>query len=430
MSTPNAATDAKPRAPANTLVPDRELLLRVLNSGGDALRQCVQCATCSGVCALAAEQAPLPRKEMLWAQWGLKHRLMADVDLWLCHECNDCTRRCPRGARPGDVMAALRRECIVHYSFPRVLGRTANSPARLPWVLAACALLIGFGMWLWDSVGLAANDLAATGNRIAMSFSPRLPHSLLLTLFGSVMLFDAVVFAVGLHRFWHALAASSGLAATETRTAGASAPLGRVLRKIIWHNDFARCTEAAPRRVSHTLVLYAMVALGFVDVWIITARYNPLLGGLVYPLGLRDPWKLLANLAGIALVGGCMLMTRDRLRRRSDTARPTGTYSDWLLLALLLAVAFTGFVTEAFHFLRLDDVRFWAYLVHLVTVLTFFVLLPYSKLAHVAFRTVALIAAERSGQRQPVTALAGATKGSEVQSLQAQAAAPVAGGAP
>ena len=410
MTTVNPAPQTAQRAPASLLVTDRELLQRVLGSGGDALRQCVQCATCSGVCALAAELAPLPRKEMLWAQWGLKDRLMADADLWLCHECHDCTRRCPRNARPGDVMAALRRECIAHYSSPHFLGRAATEPAQLPWVVLGCALLLGSGMWLWDATGAGARELAARGARIVMPLSPQLPHGLLVALFGTVALFDCIVFAVGLHRFWYALTAAYCHAPTETQAAPETSPIGVVLRRLFWHHDFARCTQEAPRRASHTIVVYSMLALGVVDLWVLTARFNPLRSGLAYPLGITDPWKLLANLAGVALIAGCVLMTRDRMRRRLATAeagaRSTGTYSDWLLLGLLLAVALTGFVTEALHFMRVDELRVWAYLVHLVTVLTFFVLLPYSKLAHVAYRTVALIAAERQGLRRPIVALA------------------------
>ena len=63
--------------PRTILRPDRALIARVLGSGGEDLRRCMQCATCSSVCEILDGDEPGPRKEMLWAQWGLRDRLMA-----------------------------------------------------------------------------------------------------------------------------------------------------------------------------------------------------------------------------------------------------------------------------------------------------------------------------------------------------------------
>ena len=99
-----------------TLEPDLGLIKDVSKLGGGDLKKCYQCATCSVACKISPDNKPFPRKEMIAASWGLKDRLIADYDVWLCHNCGDCTTLCPRGAKPGDVMAAIRAYAVKVYS--------------------------------------------------------------------------------------------------------------------------------------------------------------------------------------------------------------------------------------------------------------------------------------------------------------------------
>jgi len=385
---------AAPLAPTRTcLAPDRELIAALLGSGGEDLRLCMQCATCSAVCELAAEHNPGPRKEMLWAQWGLRDRLMQDPDPWLCHACGDCTVRCPRGARPSDVMAALRREQIIHYSTPRALGRWLNRASSLPWLMAGAAILLVAAAVLWAATGLGRLELAHAGPRLVFPYWSSLPHGLLHAMFGLVLIVDAIVLARGARRFWRGLNANASPAVSRARLASG---WWVALRRVVWHEDFARCTESSARRVSHLLVIYGMLALLLTSVWAVTGRWNPLLEGLVYPFGFWNPWKILANLGGVAVVAGGMLMLAERWRR-PETAGAT-RYADGLLLGLLLVAALTGFASEALHFLRVEPLRFGVYAAHLVSVLVLLAILPYTKLAHALYRALALLHAARTGR--------------------------------
>ena len=132
--------------------PDRDFLQRILDEGGEDLKKCFQCATCSVVCELSDGRKPFPRKEMIWAQWGLKDRLVADPDVWLCHQCNDCSTNCPRGARPGDVLAALRHETVQHYAVPQFFGRWVNQVKYLPLMLLIPVVLLVLALLVRDPI--------------------------------------------------------------------------------------------------------------------------------------------------------------------------------------------------------------------------------------------------------------------------------------
>ena len=180
--------------------PDLDFIRALNRQGGDSLKKCFQCGTCSATCSLSPDSEPFPRKEMAWAAWGMKDRLLRDPDVWLCYQCNDCSTICPRGGRPGDVLAAVRQECVLHYAVPRFLGRWVGQPQCDP----AAAGHSGRAARRWPSCCEARSRTRWESRRkfnsaraIVYPYSSMFPHWLLNSFFGFFSLLVLLSVAVG-----------------------------------------------------------------------------------------------------------------------------------------------------------------------------------------------------------------------------------------
>ena len=63
----------------DVIVADPAAVERMLGYGAETLRRCYQCGTCSVVCPRTPLEDAFPRKEMVWAQWGLEEKLLTVV---------------------------------------------------------------------------------------------------------------------------------------------------------------------------------------------------------------------------------------------------------------------------------------------------------------------------------------------------------------
>lgn len=397
VSSPEAPPPATNGRKPVLVDPDLTFIRGMGRTGGDSLKMCFQCGTCSATCPLAPNDHPFPRKEMAWAVWGLKDRLMSDPDVWLCHHCNDCSTNCPRGARPGDVLGAVRHQAIMHYALPRFLARWVGSPRYIPLLLAIPSILLWLAISFRDQIGSALGFATPTGEEIVYSFTPLLPHWLLNSFFGFFGGLALLAAVVGLVRFSRALSRSEVWGEGVKPQRGVWASLGTVLAKILTHHNFTYCETDHRRSISHFGVFFGFLALTLVTLWIITGPINPLIrGDFIYPFSLFGPWKILANVGGLAILAGLLMMIWDRLY--FGHLAGTSSYFDWFLVWTLFLVVASGFATEVLHYLRMGPHRHAAYFCHLVLVFGLLVYLPYSKLAHLLYRTTAMVFAERYGR--------------------------------
>ncbi len=378
--------------------PNRDFIRSLNFSADKSLKRCIQCGTCSAVCSLSPPNSPFPRKEMAMAGLGMKKELLCDPDVWLCYQCNECSRSCPRRARPGDVMAAIRKETIVHYASPRFLARWIEQPRSLPFLFVVPAVMLWLTISYRDRLAEVLDIQQCLGNKIVYSHSFFLPHWLLIFFFSILVLFVLSVTTISAFHFWQSMKDRAIARGEYKKARSISSCITFALKRILTHDNFGLCDDSRSRFLPHFCVFFGFLSLAMVAAWIIFSGWNLFSGDrFVYPFSFLSPWKILANLGGVSLLTGCSIMISDRLKKESHSK--TNTYFDWYFLVILFCVVSTGFATEGLHYLRLEPHRHVVYFVHLVFVCALLMSLPYTKLAHFVYRTIAIIFVAHIGRQ-------------------------------
>lgn len=384
---------------AVTASPDMDFVKEVIKGGGESLKKCYQCATCSVVCNMTPEDNPFPRKEMIYAQWGIKDKLFPNPDIWLCHQCSDCTAYCPRGAKPGEVLNVVRKLSIEKYSVPQFLGKAVGKPGYLLFLLAipAVIFLIILGS-LGHLTDVPRNELGQ------ISYAKFLPSLYVDGVFVPVAAFAVFVFAIGISRYWKDMARAAG---ESQKRGGISTLITETIGEILTHKRFEKCNVTQDRKLAHLLVFYSFIGLAITTAWAVLYLYGPsimkfmgmqpfgwMLGESPYPL--TDPVKWLANISALMLLAGIVLVIRNRYKNKESSG--FGGYYDWLFIWIVFSIMATGILAEV---LRLADIAILAYptyFAHLVVVFFLFAYAPFSKMAHMIYRATAMVFAKRVGR--------------------------------
>jgi quinone-modifying oxidoreductase subunit QmoC len=64
--------------------------------GGERLKLCMQCGTCSGSCPIGQQMDHGPRKLFMMIRAGMKEAVLTSNTIWNCVSCYNCVVRCPR----------------------------------------------------------------------------------------------------------------------------------------------------------------------------------------------------------------------------------------------------------------------------------------------------------------------------------------------
>ena len=300
----------------------------------------------------------------------------------LCHNCRGCYYACQYTA-PHEfdlnlpkALAEVRRDSWESFAWPQPVARVFHqSGVALSLITVLC-----FAVLFW-----VAKSLPGDGE----GFYSVVSHSVMVAIFIPAFLFPLVSLWISLQRYWRATDGGKITLAGMRRALGA---IARMRDLSGGHGDGCnfedqdRFTHA--RRHAHQAVMWGVV-LCFLATSAGTVMHYGF--GLHAPYGPLSLPKLLGVPGGILMVLGTSLLAW--LKARAD--RKLGDANAWggemAFIVLLFLVAATGL---ALYWAGGTSLMPALLAVHLGSVLAFFLLTPFTKMAHAPYRLAALLQSE------------------------------------
>ena len=334
---------------------------------------CNACRYCEGYCSVF----PALHRE----------RAFTDGDLTqlanLCHDCRGCYYACQYAA-PHEfdlnlpkALAELRQASWQAYAWPKPLASLFQKNG----VAVAIATVIGFALLF-----LA---IRALGQADGDGFYAVMSHGAMVAIFLPAFLLPLVSLAVSLRRYWRAVG-GGGATLAAVATAFQSAATAKNLAG--GHGD--GCNFEDEDRFSHARrIAHQAVVFGFLLCFLSTVSGTVLhyLFDAPAPYG---PWslpKLLGVPGGLLMTMGCAWLMALKLRADRQLGDATAFGGEMAFILLLLFVAMSGL---ALYWLGGTSLMPTLLALHLGAVLSFFLLMPFTKMAHGFYRMAAMIREE------------------------------------
>ncbi|TCK99290.1 citrate/tricarballylate utilization protein [Shimia isoporae] len=304
----------------------------------------------------------------------------------LCHNCRGCYYACQYTA-PHEfdlnlpaALAEVRRDSWETYAWPQPLARRFNTHGAA----IALALVLGFA--------LLFAAIKALGSAGGEGFYAVLSHNAMVAIFAPAFLLPLVSIVIGLRRYWRDV---GGQRLTLADITGAFGRAARMQDLAAGHGEGCNFEDedrfSQGRRHVHQAIMY-----GFLLCFASTSSATVLhyVFDMPAPYALFSLPKLLGISGGLLLTFGCAGMVALKLKSDRHVGDVKAFGGD---IAFITLLGFVGLSGLALYALGSTPAMPALLAIHLGAVLTFFLLTPFTKMAHGFFRLTALI---RDAQRK------------------------------
>ncbi len=339
---------------------------------------CNACRYCEGYCSVF----PALHQERFFSDANLTQ--LAN----LCHNCRGCYYACQYTA-PHEfdlnlpkALAEVRQDRWESFAWPGPLARLFQKSG----VMIALATAFGFAalFMVMRLIGSAGGD----------GFYAVLSHSVMVAIFLPAFLLPLVSIGISLNGYWRAV---DGQKVTLAQIIGAFGSAAKMKNLAGGHGDGCNFEDedrfSQARRFAHQAIMYGFL-LCFASTSVGTIMH--------YVFDVPAPYtfwslpKLLGIPGGILMVLGTIELARLKLKADKNLGAATAWGGEMGFILLLFLVALSGLLLYALG----STVLMPALLaIHLGSVLSFFLLTPFTKMAHGFYRLAALV---RDEQRKGV----------------------------
>lgn len=304
----------------------------------------------------------------------------------LCHNCRGCYYACQFTAphefdlNLPQALAEVRRDSWESFAWPQPLARRFHSHGGA----IAAALVLGFALLFW-----LVRSLGGDGE----GFYAALSHSAMVAIFLPAFVVPLISLFVGLRRYW---AHVEGARLRLSDFKAAFAKIAKMKDLAAGHEQGCNFEQedkfSHARRYAHQAVMYGFL-LCFASTSVGTLMHYVLDMQAPYPLFTLP--KVLGVSGGILLTAGCGWMAALKLKSDKNLGDTKASGGEFGFILLLGFVGFSGMILYVLGSTALMPALL---ALHLGSVLTFFLLTPFTKMAHGFFRTAALL---RDAQKIP-----------------------------